>query len=325
MGMSNLTRLSEFILLGLSSHPEDQKPLFFLFLIMYLVTLMGNLLIVLAIRSDPQLQNPMYFFLSVLSFDDICYTTVIVPKMLVNFLSETKTISYNECLAQMYFFVAFGNMDSYLLAAMAIDRYVAICNPFHYVTVMNHRCCVLLLAAFTAFSYLHSLLHVLLVNQLTFCASNVIHHFFCDVNPILKLACSSTFVNRVVAMTEGLASVMAPFGCIVFSYLRILTAILKIPSAAGKRKAFSTCSSHLTVVTLFYGSISYVYFQPLSSYTVKDRIATVIYTVLTSMLNPFIYSLRNKDMKRGLEKLISRIKSQMDRLSTAKSMKTCGP
>lgn len=236
MGMSNLTRLSEFILLGLSSHPEDQKPLFVLFLIMYLVTVMGNLLIILAIRSDPQLQNPMYFFLSVLSFADICYTTVIVPKMLVNFLSETKTISYNECLAQMYFFLAFGNMDSYLLAAMAIDRYVAICNPFHYVTVMNHRRCVLLLATFTAFSYLHSLLHVLLVSRLTFCASNVIHHFFCDVNPILKLACSSTSVNRVVAMTEGLASVMAPFSCIVISYLRILIAVLIIPSDAGKHK-----------------------------------------------------------------------------------------
>uniref|UniRef100_A0A8D1RLB1 Olfactory receptor n=1 Tax=Sus scrofa TaxID=9823 RepID=A0A8D1RLB1_PIG len=324
-GMSNLTRLSEFILLGLSSQPEDQKPLFVLFLIMYLVTLMGNFLIILAIHSDPQLQNPMYFFLSILFFADICYTTVIVPKRLVNFLSETKTISYNECLAQMYFFLAFGNMDNYLLASMTIDRYVAICDPFHSITVMNHRCCVLLLATFTAFSYLHSLLHVLLVSRLTFCASNVIHHFFCDVNPILKLACSSTSVNGVVAMTEGLASVMALFGCIVISYLRILIAVLKIPSDAGKRKAFSTCSSHLTVVTLFYGSIRYVYFQPLSSYSVKDRIATVIYTVLTSMLNPFIYSLRNKDMKQGLEELISRIKSHMDRLSTAKANKICGP
>uniref|UniRef100_A0A8C3X3A9 Olfactory receptor n=1 Tax=Catagonus wagneri TaxID=51154 RepID=A0A8C3X3A9_9CETA len=325
MGMSNLTRLSEFILLGLSSRPEDQKPLFVLFIIMYLVTLMGNLLIILAIRSDLQLQNPMYFFLSILSFADICYTTVIVPKMLVNFLSETKTISYAECLAQMYFFLAFGNMDSYLLASMAIDRYVAICNPFHYVTVMNHRRCVLLLVAFTAFSHLHSLLHVLLVSRLTFCTSNVIHHFFCDVNPILKLACSSTSVYRVVAMTEGLASVMAPFGCIIISYMRILIAVLKIPSAAGKRKAFSTCSSHLTVVTLFYGSISYVYLQPLSSYTVKARIATVIYTVLTSMLNPFIYSFRNKDMKWALEKLISRTMSHMNRLSTAKANKIHGP
>ncbi|KAB1279710.1 Olfactory receptor 1L3 [Camelus dromedarius] len=323
--MSNLTRLSEFILLGLSSRPEDKKPLFALFLVIYLVTLMGNLLIILAICSDPQLQNPMYFFLSILSFANICYTTVIVPRMLVNFLSETKTISYAECLAQTDFFLVFGNMDGYLLAAVAIDRYMAICNPFHYVTVTTHRCCVLLLTFFIAFCYLHSLLHVLLVNQLTFCASNVIHHFFCDIYPVLKLACSSTAVNEVVAMTEGLASVMAPFVCIVISYLRILIAVLNIPSAAGKRKAFSTCSSHLTVVTLFYGSISYVYFQPLSSYTFKNRIATIIYTVLTPMLNPFIYSLRNKDMKRGLEKLLSRNKSQMDRLSTAKANRTLGP
>nr|XP_027791407.1 olfactory receptor 1L3-like [Marmota flaviventris] len=319
--LNQTKEVSEFILLGLSSRPEDQKPLFALFLILYLVTLLGNMLIILAIRSDPQLQNPMYFFLSILSFADICYTTVIVPKMLVNFLSEKKTISYAGCLAQMYFFLVFGNMDSYLLAAMAIDRYVAICNPFHYVTVMNHRRCVLLLALSVAFSYLHSLLHVLLVNQLTFCASNVIHHFFCDVNPVLKLSCSSTFVNEVVAMTEGMASVMAPFVCIIISYLRILVAIFKIPSAAGKRKAFSTCSSHLTVVTLFYGSISFVYFHPLSSYTVKDRIATINYTVLTSVLNPFIYSLRNKDMKRGLKKLISKINYQVDRFCFAKANK----
>ncbi|XP_062938556.1 olfactory receptor 1L3 [Cynocephalus volans] len=325
MRMPNLTELSEFILLGLSSRPEDQKPLFGLFLVIYLVTLMGNLLIILAIHSDLQLQMPMYFFLSILSFVDICYTTVIVPKMLVNFLSEKKTISYAECLAQMYFFLAFGNIDSYLLAAMAIDRYVAICDPFRYVTLMNRRCCVLLLAFSITFSCLHSLLHVLLVNQLTFCASNVILHFFCDVSPVLKLSCSSTFVSEVVAMTEGLASVMAPFVCIIISYLRILTAILKIPSASGKCKAFSTCSSHLTVVTLFYGSISYVYFQPLSSYTVKDRIATINYTVLTSMLNPFIYSLRNKDMKRGLEKLINRIKYQMHGFSSIQANKICGP
>ncbi|XP_006158264.1 olfactory receptor 1L3 [Tupaia chinensis] len=325
MGMSNLTRLSEFILLGLSSRPEDQKPLFALFLIIYLITLMGNLLIILAIRSDPQLQKPMYFFLSILSFADICYTTVIVPKMLVNFLSEKKTISYAGCLAQMYFFLVFGNIDNYLLAAMAIDRYVAICNPLHYVTVMNHRHCILLTAFSNIFSSLHSLLHVLLVNRLTFCVSNVIHHFFCDVYPVLKLSCSSTFVNEVVAMTEGLASVMAPFVCIIISYLRILIAILKIPSASGKHKAFSTCSSHLTVVTLYYGSISYVYFQPLSSYTVKNRIATINYTVLTSMLNPFIYSLRNKDMKQGLEKLINRIKSQINRFSSRKTNTIHGP
>ncbi|XP_025744342.1 olfactory receptor 1L3-like [Callorhinus ursinus] len=324
MGMSNLTRLSEFILIGLSSYPEDQKPLFVLFLIMYLVILVGNLLIILAIHSDPTLQNPMYFFLSILSFAGICYTTVVVPKMLVNFLSEAKTISYAECLAQMYFFLVSGNIDSYLLAAMAIDCYVAICNLFHYVTVMNHRRCMLLVAFSIAFSCLHSLLHALLVNRLTFCASNVIQHFFCDVNPVLKLACSSTSVNEIVARTEGMASVMAPCICIVISYLRILIAVFNIRSVAGKCKAFSTCSSHLTVVTLFYGSIGYVYFHPLSSYTVRDRVATIIYTVLTSMLNPFIYSLRNKDMKQGLEKLVSRIKAQMDMLSTTQANKIRG-
>ncbi|KAM9642258.1 LOW QUALITY PROTEIN: olfactory receptor 1L3-like [Trichechus inunguis] len=324
MGTFNLTRFSEFILLGLSSRPEDQKPFFALFCIIYLVLLMGNLLIILAIHSDPKLQNPMYFFLSILSFADICYTTVIVPKMLMNFLSETKTIAYAECLTQMYFFLVFGNMDSYLLAAMAIDRYVAICDPFHYVTFMSHRHCVLLVSFSIAVSCLHSLLHVLLVNRLTFCASNVIRHFFCDVYPVLKLSCSSTFINELVAMTEGLASVMAPFVCIIISYLQILIAVLKIPSAAGKRKTFSTCSSHLTVVTLFYGSISYVYFQPLSSYTVKDQIATIIYTVLTSMLNPFIYSVRNKDMKQGLDKLINRIKSQISKLSSTESNRIRG-
>ncbi|KAM6169999.1 olfactory receptor 1L3-like [Rhynchocyon petersi] len=321
MRMFNQTGSSDFILSGLSSRPEDQKPLFALFLIIYLVTLVGNLLIILTIRSDPRLQNPMYFFLSILSFADICYTTVIVPKMLMDFLSETKTITYGECLTQMYFFLVFGNMDSYLLAAMAIDRYVAICNPFHYITVMSHRRCLLLLSFSIAFSCLHSLLHVLLVNRLTFCASNIIHHFFCDVNPVLKLSCSSTSVNELVALTEGLASVMAPFVCIIISYLHILIAVLKIPSVAGKRKAFSTCSSHLTVVTLFYGSISYVYLQPLSSYTVKDRVATIIYTVLTSMLNPFIYSLRNKDLKQGLSKLTSKVKSQMNALSSTESAK----
>uniref|UniRef100_A0A287AUD7 Olfactory receptor n=1 Tax=Sus scrofa TaxID=9823 RepID=A0A287AUD7_PIG len=286
--------------------PRGQKTLFLLFLIMYLVTLMGNLLFILAICYDPQLQNPMYFFFFLILFShSICYTTVIVPKMLVNFLSETKTISYNECLAQMYFFLAFGNMDSYLLASMTIDRYVAICNPFHYVTVMNHRCCVLLLATFTALSYLHSLLHVLLVNQLTFCASNVIHHFFCDVNPILKLACSSMSDNGVVAMTEGLASVMALFGCIVISYLRILIAVLIIPSDAGKHKP-----SPLQLPSHCGDSVSWEY-----------NFSRVIYTVLTSML----VSLRNTDMKRGLENLISRIKSHIDRLSTAKAKKICGP
>ncbi|XP_008562048.1 PREDICTED: olfactory receptor 1L8-like [Galeopterus variegatus] len=301
--LNQTSSVSEFILLGLSSRPEDQKPLFVLFLTTYLVTITGNLLIILAICSDPQLQTPMYFFLSFLSFTDICFTTTIVPKMLVNFLSEKKTISYAGCLTQMYFLYALGNSDSCLLAVMAFDRYVAICDPFHYITTMSHHHCVLLVAFSCSFSHLHSLLHTLLLNLLTFCDSSVIYHFLCDINPLLKLSCSSTFVNEIVIMTEGSVVLVTPFLCITFSYIQILITILKIPSAAGKRKAFSTCGSHLTVVTLFYGSVFYEYLHPLSSYTIKDRGVTLVYTVLTSMLNPFIYSLRNKDMKRGLGKL----------------------
>ena len=306
--LNQISSVSEFILLGLSSWPEDQKPLFILFLIMYLVTITGNVLIILAISSDPQLHTPMYVFMSVLSFTDIWYTTTIVPRMLVDFLSE-KTISYAGCLTQMYFIYALANTDNCLLAAMAYDRYVAICDPFHYVTIMSHRRCVLLVAFSCSLPHLHSLLHILLLNQLTFCNSNAIHHFLCDINPLLKLSCSSIFVNDLTIKTEGLVFWVTPFLCIVFSYVRILVAVLRIPSAAGKCKAFSTCGSHFTVVILFYGSIFYVYLQPLSSYNVQDRVATLVYTVLSSMLNPFIYSLRNKDMKRGLGKLMGRRKS----------------
>ncbi|XP_017528470.3 olfactory receptor 1L8 [Manis javanica] len=301
--------VSQFILVGLTSRPEDQKPLFILFLTIYLVTVTGNLLIILAICSDHQLHSPMYFFLSVLSFTDICFSTTTVPRMLENFLSE-KTISYAGCLTQMYFIYALGNTDSFLLAAMAFDRYVAICDPFHYVTTMSHRRCVLMVVFSCSFPHLHSLLHTLLLNRLTFCGSNVIHHFLCDLSPLMKLSCSSTFVNETVIMIEGSVVLVTPFLFITLSYVQILITVLKIPSAAGKGKAFSTCGSHLTVVTLFYGSIFYVYLQPLSTYTVRDHIATIVYTVLTCMLNPFIYSLRNKDLKQALRKLTGRWKPQ---------------
>nr|XP_008525929.1 PREDICTED: olfactory receptor 1L4-like [Equus przewalskii] len=295
---------SGFTLLGISSNPHLQKPLFAIFLIICLVTLVGNVLIILTIHSDSRLHTPMYFFLSNLSFMDICFTTVIVPKMLVNFLSDTKSISYMGCLVQMYFFMACGNTDSYLLASMAIDRLVAICNPFHYDAIMNPRRCLLMLLGSCTVSHLHSMLRVLLMSRLSFCASHVIKHFFCDTQPVLKLSCSDTSSNQMVVMTETLAVIVTPFLCILFSYLRIIITVLTIPSAAGKWKAFSTCGSHLTIVVLFYGSIIYVYFRPLSMYSmVKDRVATLMYTVVTPMLNPFIYSLRNKDMKMGIRKL----------------------
>ncbi|XP_065784827.1 olfactory receptor 1L8-like [Muntiacus reevesi] len=305
--LNQTSSVSEFILLGLSSRPEDQKPLFILFLTMYLVTVTGNLLIILAICSDPQLHTPMYFFLSFLSFTDICFTTTIVPRMLVNFLSH-KTISYAGCLTQMYFIYALGNTDSCLLAVMAYDRYVAICDPFHYVTTMSHRRCVLMVAFSCSLPHFHSLLHTLLLNQLTFCDSNIIHNFLCDLSPLIKLSCSPTFVNEIVILIEGSFILVTPFLCITFSYIQILIAVLKIPSTSGKHKAFSTCGSHLTVVTLFYGSIFYVYLQPVSTYTITDHVATIVYTVLSSMLNPFIYSLRNKDLNQGLRKLLGRRK-----------------
>uniref|UniRef100_A0A2K6BCC1 Olfactory receptor family 1 subfamily L member 1 n=1 Tax=Macaca nemestrina TaxID=9545 RepID=A0A2K6BCC1_MACNE len=275
-------------------------PLFAVFLPIYLVTVIGNLLIILAIQSDTCLQTPMYFFLSVLSFVDICYVTVIIPKMPVNFSSETKIISYGECLTQMYFFIAFGSTDSYLLEPWLL-------------TATCHRRCVLLLIPSFCIPHFHSILRILLTNQLIFSASSVIQHFFCNDQPVLKLSCSSHFVKEIIVMTEGLAVIITPFSCIIISYLRILMTVLKIPSVAGKLKAFSTCGSHLTVVTLFYGSISYVYFQPLSNYTVKDLIATIIYTILTTVLNPFIHlsiCLRNKDMKQGLAKLMHGMKCQ---------------
>ncbi|EDL93104.1 rCG45854, partial [Rattus norvegicus] len=200
----------------------------------------------------------------------------------------------------MYFFIALANTDSYLLASMAIDRLVAICNPLHYDVVMRPQHCLLMLLGSCTISHLHALFRVLLMSRLSFCASHVIKHFFCDTQPVLKLSCSDTSSNQIVVMTETLAVIVTPFLCILFSYLRIIVTVLRIPSAAGKWKAFSTCGSHLTVVSLFYGSVIYVYFRPLSMYSVvKDRVATIMYTVVTPMMNPFIYSLRNKDMKRG--------------------------
>ncbi|XP_012657786.1 olfactory receptor 1L6-like [Otolemur garnettii] len=298
---------SGFILLGLSSSPQLQKPLFAIFLIMYLVTVVGNVLIILAIHSDSRLHTPMYFFLSNLSFMDICFTTVIVPKMLVNFLSETKAISYVGCLVQMYFFMAFGNTDSYLLAAMAMDRYVAICNPLRYATTMSRRRCLLLVMASWTVSHLHSLTHTILMAHLSFCGPNIIHHFFCDVQPLLMLSCSDTSANELLAFTEGSFVIMSPFIFIIISYFYITRAVLRLPSGGGRYKVFSTCGSHLTVVALFYGTIISVYIRPSSTYSVtKDRVVTVIYTIVTPMLNPFIYSLRNKDMKQALRSLTKR-------------------
>nr|XP_056705956.1 uncharacterized protein LOC130477894 [Euleptes europaea] len=308
MERENRTVVSEFILLSISSRQDWNRLLFPIFLIMYTIIVLGNLTIVLAIRMDGQLlQIPMYFLLSNLSLVDICFTTATVPQLLANMLSGVRKISYKGCLAQMYFFIAFGITDSFLLASMAVDRYVAICRPLHYSTVMSNQICFLLVAGSWLVSHLHSLLHTALMSRLSFCASNQVSHFFCDVFPLLKISCSDTHLNALVVHTEGAVVVNSALVVIVLSYVRILVVILRIPSTQGKKKAFSTCGSHLTVVALFYGTVIWVYFQPSSSFSAeKDTLAAIMYTMVTPMLNPFIYTLRNDKMKEALRRLFGR-------------------
>jgi olfactory receptor len=246
----------------------------------------------------------MYFFLANLSSVDICFSSVTVPKMLVNHIVGSKSISYIECMTQIYFFITFPNMDGFLLSVMAYDRYVAICCPLHYTMIMRPRLCILLVAISWVITNLHALLHTLLIVQLTFCSHNAIHHFFCDPYPIMELSCSDTFINDLMVFTVGGVVFLTPFTCIIISYAYIFSNVLKMPSVCGIQKALSTCGSHLTVVSLFYGAILGIYMRPSSSYSVQDTVATVIFTVVTPMLNPFIYSLRNQDMKGALRKVI---------------------
>ncbi|XP_007937893.1 olfactory receptor 1F1-like [Orycteropus afer afer] len=304
---ANQSSFSEFLLLGLSRQPQQQQLLFVLFLSMYLATVLGNVLILLAISTDSRLHTPMYFFLSNLSFVDVCFSSTTVPKMLTNHILGSQTISFLGCLTQMYFLFGFTDMDNFLLAVMAYDRFVAVCHPLHYTTKMTPQLCVLLVTGSWVIAILNSLLHTLLMARLSFCADNTIPHFFCDVLPLLKLSCSETHLNDIMILTEGTLIMIPPFVCILVSYICITWAVLRVPSTKGKWKAFSTCGSHLVVVSLFYGTIIAVYFNPSSSHSAEtDTAATVMYTVVTPMLNPFIYSLRNKELKGALRTVIGR-------------------
>uniref|UniRef100_A0A8C8YHT7 G-protein coupled receptors family 1 profile domain-containing protein n=1 Tax=Prolemur simus TaxID=1328070 RepID=A0A8C8YHT7_PROSS len=306
MDKNNQSSVSEFLLLGLSEKPEQQPLLFGIFLAMYLATVVGNLLIVLAIGSDPHLHTPMYFFLANLSFADACFSSTTVPKMLVNIQTHGQTIPYGGCLAQMHFFMMFGALDDFLLGVMAYDRYVAICRPLHYSTLMSPLVCLLLLAACWLLTNLAALVHTLFMARLSFCAANAIRHFFCDVVPLLQLSCSDTSTNQIALFTVGSVILTGPLFLIILSYACIVSTVLRVPSTSGRQKAFSTCGSHLTVVFLFYGAAVGVYLCPPSSQSEgKDRVAAVFYTVVTPMLNPFIYSLRNKDMKTALRRLLT--------------------
>ncbi|XP_062034187.1 olfactory receptor 7A10-like [Lepus europaeus] len=304
MQPGNETQPLEFLLLGFSEDPALQPLVFGLLLSMYLVTVAGNLLIVLAILSDPHLHTPMYFFLSNLSLVDICFTSTTVPKMLVNIQMQSKAITRADCITQMFFFIVFVGLDDFLLTVMAYDRFVAICHPLHYTVTMNHRLCVQLVLASWIISVLHALLHSLMVLQLSFCVHLEIHHFFCELYQVIHTACSDTFLNDVLLFLAAMLLGGGPLAGILYSYSKIASSICAISSAQGKHKAFSTCASHLSVVSLFYGTGIGVYLSAgAAPSSASTSIASVMYTVVTPMLNPFIYSLRNTDIKRALKGL----------------------
>ncbi|XP_042530084.1 olfactory receptor 1P1-like [Dipodomys spectabilis] len=307
MAGENQSSSFEFLLWGLSERPEQQRLLFLLFLWMYAITVAGNLLIVLAIGADTRLHTPMYFFLASLSCADIFFTSTTVPKALVNIQTQSRSISYAGCLVQLYFFLTFGDMDIFLLATMAYDRYVAICHPLHYMTIMSRGRCVFMVGSCWVLTNLVAMTHTFLIFRLSFCSKKIIPDFFCDLGPLMKVSCSDTRVNELVLLFLGGAVILVPFLLILVSYICITLAILRVPSARGRLKAFSTCGSHLAVVTLFFGTVIRAYLCPSpssSNSVVEDTAAAVMYTVVTPLLNPFIYSLRNKDMKGALLRLL---------------------
>uniref|UniRef100_A0A452US03 Olfactory receptor n=1 Tax=Ursus maritimus TaxID=29073 RepID=A0A452US03_URSMA len=301
MEPGNDSGISGFLLLGFSEDPELQPLIFGVFLSMYLITVFGNLLLILAVSSDSHLHTPMYFFLANLSFVDICFTSTTIPKMLWNIQTQSKVITYAGCITQMYFFILFTGLEIFLLTVMAYDRFVAICYPLNYIVIMNPWLCGLLVLVSWILSVLDSLLHTSMVLQLSFCTEVEIPHFFCELNQMIQLACSDTFLNNMVIYFAAMLLVVGPFVGILYSYSKIVSSILRISSAQGKYKAFSTCASHLSVVSLFYCTGLGVYLSsaaPQSSHA--SAVASVMYTVVTPMLNPFIYSLRNKDIKEAL-------------------------
>ncbi|XP_007934932.2 olfactory receptor 50-like [Orycteropus afer afer] len=307
MRRDNQSSLSEFLLLGLPIRPEQQGMFFALFLGMYLTTVLGNLLIILLIRLDPRLHTPMYFFLSHLALTDVSFSSVTAPKMLINMQTQSQSISYSGCISQVFFFLFFGCIDNFLLTSMAYDRYVAICHPLYYTTVMSQSLCFLLVTMSWVSSFASALLHTLLLAHLSFCGDNTLSHFFCDLSALLKLSSSDTTTNELVILTVGGVVITLPFICILVSYGHIGATILRVPSAKGICKALSTCGSHLSVVSLYYGAIIGLYFFPSSNNSSdKDVIVAVLYTLVTPMLNPFIYSLRNRDMKGALGNILNR-------------------
>ncbi|XP_030046681.1 olfactory receptor 13G1-like [Microcaecilia unicolor] len=296
-----------FYMIGLSGHPELQPFFFAIFLIIYIAALLGNIVITTIITSDSRLHTPMYFFLVNLSIMDICCTTAAIPKILYIILSKDTTISYSGCMTQLLIFTSALSAELILLTVMACDRYVAICIPLHYATIMSRRTCIFLAAAVWQLGFLNSMMHTSLILRLTFCQHNILDHFFCEIPPLLNAACSDTYINNVVVIMADFVLGMACFTLTVISYTYIILTILKIRSADKKKKAFSTCASHLTVVSLFYGGVIYTYVRPVFGKNPEaDKVMSAVYAVVSPVLNPVIYSLRNKEVINALKKLLGR-------------------
>ncbi|XP_064144182.1 olfactory receptor 4A5-like [Loxodonta africana] len=302
MGHSN--NVTEFVLLGLTQDPEGQKVLFVMFLLIYIVTMVGNLLIVMTVVVSPSLGCPMYFFLAYLSLMDAVYSTAISPKMILDLLCDKKTISFSACMGQLFIEHLFGGAEVFLLVAMAYDRYVAICKPLHYLTIMNRQVCILLLVVAWVGGFFHSLVQLLFVHSLPFCGPNIIDHFCCAIYPLLELACTDTYFIGLTVVANGGAICMIIFILLLISYGVVLSS-LKTHSQEGRHKALSTCSSHITVVVLFFVPCIFMYVRPVSKFPI-DKSVTVVYTVITPMLNPLIYTLRNSEMKNAMEKIWGR-------------------
>ncbi|XP_004621701.3 olfactory receptor 5L1-like [Sorex araneus] len=304
-GQENCSAMAEFILVGLTDAPELRVFLSFLFLLIYTCSFFGNLGLMALIRVSSQLHTPMYFFLSHLSFVDFCYSTVIVPKMLANFLNKEKGITFLGCMVQFYLFCTLVITEVFLLAVMAYDRFLAICSPLLYTVNMSETLQKLLASSCYLFGTVCSLIHLCLALKIPSYRSNVINHFFCDLPPLLSLACADTSLNELVIYIVATFNEIVTIAIIFTSYLFILVTILRMRSAEGRRKAFSTCASHLTAIIVFQGTILFIYCRPSTGNSADtDKVATVFYTVVIPMLNPFIYSLRNKDVKAALKKLL---------------------
>lgn len=308
MGRKNQTWVSEFILLGLSSCWETQVSLFFLFLAMYLVTMLGNFVILFLIRLDSSLNTPMYFFLGVLSFVDICYTNSTVPQMLVHFLTAWKTIPFRSCVLQLCVSLALGGSEFLLLGAMAYDRYVAVCHPLHYTAIMHGGLCLRLAASCLGAGFMNSMMETAITFQLPLCR-NVINHFACETLAVLRLTCVDISFNMAMVAISGFLVIMLPCSLVLFSYGHIVAAILRIRSAQGRSKAFGTCASHLTVVSMCFGATIFTYLGPRSASSVQqEKMVALFYAVVAPMLNPLIYSLRNKEVMAALQKVLEKLR-----------------